>query len=110
MHDATIRGKTQAGNAVELAITWHDMDGEPEAPVSVVYEVFDRDGAAISGSYEEVVEPAASMTITVPGTSLPGSASGIRKLDIQVRATFAAGDTHTVIAHVDVLKSYGFSQ
>lgn len=110
MHDATLRGRTQAGNAVELLIEWHDMAGEPEAPIAVVYEVFERGGAAISGSYATVPDPAAEMTIVVPGTALPGGTCKTRPLDIQVRATFGAGDTHTVIAQVDVLKSYAFSQ
>src|SRR5690606_28138616 len=75
MHDATIRGRTQAGNAVEIEIEWHDMAGEPEAPIAVVYEVFERGGAAISGSYATVPDPAAEMTIVVPGAALPGGTS-----------------------------------
>lgn len=101
--------RVYAGNAVEIDVEWHDLSGDPEVPTQVIYQVFDSlTGDAVSDQ-ETLTNIGADMSFVVPGDDLPSGVKEVRSLVIQIRATFAAGDTHTEQVRVDVRKVFEFS-
>lgn len=97
------------GNAVQVAVEWHDMDGVPEVPASVRYQVFDYDSRAKASEIVSVSPVTASMEITIPGTDLPAGSALRRRLTIQLEATYAGGDKHTEDVGIYVAKGFAWT-
>lgn len=98
------------GNSVEIPITWRDMEGQPSAPTTVRYQVFDRLTGSDVSPLIEVASPAASMEIRVPGNYLPVDGRDERQLIIQLQAEFeTAADVHTEFIEILVKKVFTFT-
>ena len=95
------------GNAVQIAVQWHDMDGAAEIPTSVRYQVFDFLTRASVSDIVNVSPVAATMSAIVPGDDLPAGPTNRRRLVVQIEATFTSGDKHT--ADVDIVVARGYS-